>query len=159
MFVRDQQTIVLGGLMQQREWSVVTKVPLLGDIPLLGHLFKYTTKSHKKMNLLILLTPYIIKDNLDLEAIRSRKQREYEEFAGSFHFLDGQAYLPRIDYHRKRGLVEEINRTVEAIEEDVAARAALPPPVYVKPGLVEPAAGGTADPAGPVDPAAGAPRP
>ena len=115
-------------------------MPLLGDIPLLGHLFKFTTKSKKKMNLLILLTPYIIKDHLDLEAIRARKQREYEEFAGSFQALDGQPYTPRIDYGRKRGVVEEINRVVEDIEADVAARASLGTPAHVKPGLVEPGA-------------------
>jgi general secretion pathway protein D len=138
VLVRDQQTIVIGGLMQMRDSTVETKVPLLGDIPLLGYLFKYSTKSQKKMNLLIMLTPYIIKDNLDLDRIASRKQREYQEFAGSLRTLDGQAYLPRIDYERKRGLVEEINRTVQDIEADIAARAALRPPVYVKPGLVEP---------------------
>ena len=43
-----------------------TKVPLLGDIPMLGYLFKYSTKTKRKTNLLILLTPYIIKDQLDL---------------------------------------------------------------------------------------------
>src|SRR5690606_4065377 len=125
VLVRDQQTIVLGGLMQERHARVESKVPLLGDIPVLGHLFKYTTRSHKKMNLLVMLTPHIIKDHLDLEAIRARKQREYDEFAGTFRHLDGQAYVPRIDYGRKRGLVEEINRSVQGIEEDAAARAAL----------------------------------
>lgn len=154
VLVPDQQTIVLGGLMQQRESTSVSKVPLLGDIPVLGHLFKYTAKEHKKMNLLIMLTPYIIKDNLDLEAIRARKQREYEEFAGSFGHLDGKPYLPRMDYRRKRGLVEEINRTVQGIEEDIAARAALRDPVYVKPGLVEPAAS-----VAPEEPDAGVARP
>lgn len=154
VLVHDQQTIVLGGLMQQRESTSVSKVPLLGDIPLLGHLFKYTTRSHRKMNLLILLTPYIIKDNLDLEAIRARKQREYEEFAGSFGHLDGQPYMPRIDYRRKRGLVEEINRTVQGIDDDVAARAALHDPVYVKPGLIEPSASVAPEP-----PASAVPEP
>ncbi len=143
VLVRDQQTIVLGGLMQERHSRVESKVPLLGDIPVLGQLFKYTTRSHKKMNLLVMLTPHIIKDHLELETIRARKQREYDEFAGTFRHLDGKAYVPRIDYGRKRGLVEEINRTVQGIEEDTAARAALADPVFVKPGLVEPAAPAT----------------
>ncbi len=73
VLVRDQQTIVLGGLVQNRESSSQSKVPLLGDIPLLGHLFKYTSKSRRKVNLLVLLTPYIVKDNLDLDRIRARK--------------------------------------------------------------------------------------
>jgi len=138
VLVRDQQTIVIGGLMQVRDSSSSTKVPLLGDIPVLGNLFKYTTRSKKKMNLLIMLTPYIIKDNLDLEAIRSRKQREYDEFVGSVHSLDGRPYLPRIDYRRKRGVVEEINRVVQEVEEDQAARASIQQRVDVTPGLIQP---------------------
>ena len=117
----------------------MTKVPLLGDVPVLGHLFKYTTKTKKKMNLLIMLTPYIIKDNLDLEMIRSRKQREYDEFFTSQNSLEGKPYMPRIDYRRKRGLVEEINRAVQDVELDVAARAALSGKrIEVTPGLVQP---------------------
>ncbi len=84
--------------------------------------------------------PYIIKDHLDLEAIRARKQREYDEFAGSFRVLDGLQLQPRIDYRRKRGLLEEINRTLQDIETDAAARAAFKPPASVKPGPVESAA-------------------
>jgi general secretion pathway protein D len=139
VLVRDQQTIVIGGLMQMRDETIVSKVPLLGDVPVLGHLFKYTTKTKKKMNLLILLTPYIIKDNLDLEMIRSRKQREYDEFFSSRDSLEGKAYTPRIDYRRKRGLVEEINRAVQDVESETAARAALGGKhIEVTPGLVQP---------------------
>lgn len=138
VLVRDQQTIVLGGLLQEREATSESKVPLLGDIPILGHLFKHSTKSRRKLNLLILLTPYIVKDHLELEAIRARKLREYEEFAGSFGHLEGQRYQPRIDYGKKRGVVEEINRTVQGIEVDEAARASLGIPASVKAGLVEP---------------------
>jgi general secretion pathway protein D len=137
VLVRDQQTIVIGGLMQMRDETIVSKVPLLGDVPVLGHLFKYTTKSKKKMNLLILLTPYIIKDNMDLEMIRSRKQREYDEFFASRDSLEGKPYVPRIDYRRKRGLVEEINRAVQDVESETAARASLAGKrVEVAPGLV-----------------------
>jgi general secretion pathway protein D len=139
VLVRDQQTIVIGGLMQTRDKTIVTKVPLLGDVPVLGHLFKYTTKSKKKMNLLIMLTPYIIKDNIDLEHIRARKQREYDEFFSSMNGLNGKDYIPRIDYRRKRGLIEEINRAVQDVEADVAARASMSGKrVEVAPGLVQP---------------------
>lgn len=138
ILVQDQQTVVLGGLLQVRDSTSESKVPVLGDIPLLGRLFKYTTTEHKKMNLLILLTPYIIKDNLDLERIRARKQREYDEFSQSQRSFDGMRFQPKIDYSRKRGLVEEINRSVLEMEEDVAARKALrEPPATVTPGPVQ----------------------
>ena len=117
--VNDQQSVVIGGLIQERDTYAVSKVPLLGDIPLLGYLFKYSRKSKRKTNLLILLTPYIIKDQLDLQAIRERKVREREEFVRSFTTLNEMKYSPRIDYRRKRGLIEELNRSILAVEKDI----------------------------------------
>ena len=116
--VHDQESVVIGGLIQEREVYSVTKVPLLGDIPLFGYLFKYSTTQKEKTNLLILLTPYIIKDQLDLENIRERKTREYKEFTQSFSNLNETKYEPKVDYRRKRGLIEEINRSLESVEED-----------------------------------------
>lgn len=72
--VKDREMVVIGGLIQDREEDVVSKVPFLGDIPLLGWAFKTTTKERKKTNLLILLTPKIIKDATDLADV-SQQQR------------------------------------------------------------------------------------
>jgi general secretion pathway protein D len=116
--VHDQQSVVIGGLIQERDIYGVTKVPLLGDIPLLGYLFKYSKKEKRKTNLLILITPYIIKDQLDLQQIRERKVRERDEFVRSFTTLNEMKYQPRIDYRRKRGLLEEINRSILSVEQD-----------------------------------------
>jgi general secretion pathway protein D len=135
--VRDQQTFVLGGLMQEREVLSTQQVPLLGDIPIIGHLFKYSNKVKKKTNLIIMLTPYIIKDQLELEAIRERKMREHEEYTRSSRSLAEMRYEPRIDYRRKRGLVEEINRVVLQIEGDAAALDALRRPEPMKSGAVQ----------------------
>jgi general secretion pathway protein D len=117
--VHDQQSVVIGGLIQERDIYNVAKVPLLGDIPILGYLFKYSKKEKRKTNLLILLTPYIIKDQLDLQTIRERKLRERDEFVRSFATLDEMKYQPKIDYRRKRGLVEEINRSIQSVEQDL----------------------------------------
>jgi general secretion pathway protein D len=135
--VHDQESVVIGGLIQEREAFNVTKVPLLGDIPLLGYLFKYTTKAKKKTNLLILLTPYIIKDQLDLQNIRERKTREYREFTASFASLNDAKYEPKVDYHKKRGLVEEINVTLKGIEDDAALINAAGHRQHVTEGAVD----------------------
>jgi general secretion pathway protein D len=135
--VRDQQTVVIGGLLQEREVSSTSKVPILGDIPLLGHLFKSTNRSKRKTNLVIMLTPYIVKDQLELQAIRERKAREHEEFTRSFRTLAAMPYAPQMNYARKRGLVEDINRTVLDVEAEVRARESLRPPPSVLPGVVE----------------------
>lgn len=58
--VRDLDTIAMGGLMRDKETVVVNKVPLLGDIPILGWLFKNQTKSTSKTNLLMFMTPRIL---------------------------------------------------------------------------------------------------
>jgi general secretion pathway protein D len=116
--VRDQQSIVIGGLMQDRITYNETKVPLLGDIPLLGYLFKYSERQKSKTNLLILLTPYVIKSQMDIEQIVQRKTRESREFARTFSNFDEIEYRPQIDYRRKRGLLEEINRAGIVVERD-----------------------------------------
>ncbi len=59
--VKDGETIVLGGLIQNRDEERKTKVPLLGDIPLLGEIFKSTKHSQTKTELLVLLTPRVIR--------------------------------------------------------------------------------------------------
>ena len=117
--VRDQQSIVIGGLMSDRVTYSESKIPILGDIPILGYLFKYTEKAKQKTNLLVLLTPYIIEDQMDIDQIVERKVRERSEFLKSFSNLDTAKYMPRIDYRKKRGLVEEINSTVEIVEKDI----------------------------------------
>jgi general secretion pathway protein D len=77
--VRDTSTIVIGGLVQTRDLSTVSKVPLLGDIPVLGWAFRSTNTIKKKSNLLLLLTPYIIRTQADFRRILERKQREQRE--------------------------------------------------------------------------------
>lgn len=117
--VRDQQSIVIGGLMSDRVTFTESKIPLLGDVPLFGYLFKYTKKQKAKTNLLVLLTPYVIKDQMDIEQIVQRKVRERREFISSFSNLRGMVFDREIDYRRKRGLIEEINRTVMSVERDI----------------------------------------
>ncbi len=73
--VKDKETVAIGGLIQDTEEETITKVPLLGDIPLLGWLFKTKSKVRKKTNLMILLTPHIVKDAADL-AEMTRIQRQ-----------------------------------------------------------------------------------
>ncbi|MBC7625341.1 MAG: type IV pilus secretin PilQ [Aeromicrobium sp.] len=60
------ETVVLGGIYEQTTRTDITKVPLLGDIPILGHLFKTTTKRDEKTELLIFITPRIIKEQLSV---------------------------------------------------------------------------------------------
>jgi general secretion pathway protein D len=136
--VRDQQTVVLGGLTQDSVSDSETKVPVLGDIPLLGYLFKSTHKEHHKTNLLVMLTPHIIKDQLDLQSIQDRKLREHDEMLASIATLDRMKYEPKVDYRRKRGVVEEINRALIDVEQEAAERSMIVAPPSVEAGKVTP---------------------
>jgi len=62
--VDNGKTIVLGGIFRESELEQETKVPLLGDIPLLGRLFKRTIVGHQKNELLIFITPKILTDSV-----------------------------------------------------------------------------------------------
>jgi len=64
--VNNGETLVLGGIFDQEEFNDVTKVPFFGDIPGLGNLFKTTSKTDKKTELIIFLTPRILDDRLSL---------------------------------------------------------------------------------------------
>jgi general secretion pathway protein D len=123
--VRDQQSVVIGGLISDRTSYTESKVPLLGDIPILGYLFKYTKRDKRKTNLLLLLTPYVVHDQLDLQKILERKTRERNEFVRSFGTLDRRRYVADLDYGRKRGVIEEINRTLKNVERDREVLRAL----------------------------------
>ncbi len=75
--VKDGSTVVIGGLMQEREEEALFKIPLLGDIPILGWLFKFRSVSVEKRNLLIFLSPHVVKETPVLAEITERKHRDF----------------------------------------------------------------------------------
>ena len=66
VLVNDGQTVVLGGILETTKSDSSSKVPLLGDIPFLGHLFKSTKNINKKTELLIFITPKILREGSNL---------------------------------------------------------------------------------------------
>jgi len=64
--IKDNETLLIGGLVQEQETKKVSKVPFFGDIPVVGVLFRSTSTSKEKSELVILLTPRIIKDTEDI---------------------------------------------------------------------------------------------
>ncbi|MGP9679029.1 type IV pilus secretin PilQ [Halomonas sp. AOP27-A1-41] len=64
VLVDNGQTVVLGGILTTEQLNQMTKTPLLGDIPLLGHLFRYTEESNEKVELLVFITPRLLDDGL-----------------------------------------------------------------------------------------------
>ncbi|MDF8332708.1 type II secretion system secretin GspD [Novosphingobium cyanobacteriorum] len=71
--VGDGEIVVLGGLLDDNERRTIEKVPLLGNIPLLGELFKSRGKSHVKTNLMVFIRPTIMRNGADRAALTARR--------------------------------------------------------------------------------------
>jgi general secretion pathway protein D len=80
ILVRSGDTAVLGGLMKDVEKETVEKVPLLGDIPILGWLFKGKKSSKEKVNMLVFITPHTIRSRTDQNKLLSRKMADRVEY-------------------------------------------------------------------------------
>ncbi|MSP54551.1 MAG: type II secretion system protein GspD [Myxococcales bacterium] len=83
--VQDNQTIVIGGLIGNTDTKGSSKIPILGDIPLIGFLFRGKTDTERKTNLLIFLTPHVINEPSDLEEVYRVKMAQREEFLRRFY--------------------------------------------------------------------------
>jgi len=84
--VRNNETVVIGGLIKDDLTVTERKVPILGDLPLLGYLFRYQSKQKGKTNLILFLTPHIIRDSEALGKISNEKRKRAEEFREKYHF-------------------------------------------------------------------------
>ena len=73
---KDGQTIVVGGLVRDNVVLNERKIPFLGDIPWLGWLFRFQSKASEKLNLLVFLTPHLIKNETDMVKLNVRKGKE-----------------------------------------------------------------------------------
>ena len=82
--VRDGQTVVLGGMITENQENVVRKVPFLGDIPIIGRAFRYDRHDNLRTELLMFLTPRVVKTDLDNEIIS-------EVEAARLHFFQEEA--------------------------------------------------------------------
>ena len=107
---RDNQTIVVGGLVRDNITLSERKVPFLGDIPWLGWLFRFQSKQTEKLNLLVFLTPHLIRDESDIAELSQRKAKE-------------------LTIIQRDNRIEEPTR----LKQDVIERLEQPAPIPVEP--------------------------
>ncbi|MEC8678542.1 MAG: hypothetical protein VXX85_06790, partial [Candidatus Margulisiibacteriota bacterium] len=69
VIIRDGETIVIGGLIQKKKTKVRTKVPFFSDVPIINLFLSQEEIAEKKMELSVLITPHIIKDDVEKEKI------------------------------------------------------------------------------------------
>jgi len=82
VLVNDGQTVVLGGILDTTKSKTANKVPWLGDIPVLGNLFKSTTNVNNMTELLIFITPKILREGSTSTDISTRCSAEKTAFGG-----------------------------------------------------------------------------
>ena len=88
VLVDDGQIIVLGGLLEDRSEDGRTGVPVLGDLPVVGNLFRYDTRNRRKVNLMVFLRPHIVRDARDSAGITLDRYN---------YMRAAQAQLPPLD--------------------------------------------------------------
>ena len=94
VLVDNGQIIVLGGLIEDTLSDSVEKIPLLGDLPLLGYLFRYQTKKRGKTNLMVFLRPTVIRSNNDSVAVAGDRY-DYMQAAQGAMQSDKNIFLPQ----------------------------------------------------------------
>jgi general secretion pathway protein D len=82
VLVDDGQIIVIGGLIQDSTGNTMQKVPLLGDIPLVGALFRYETRTQTKTNLMVFLRPLVMRERSTYAPVTSERYRQMLEEQG-----------------------------------------------------------------------------
>lgn len=91
----SDRTVVIGGLISNQSVNQDNKVPILGDIPLLGHAFKRTVKQNSKTELLIFLTPHVVQQPEDLSRLTDSERGKLQLKSGAFNTEDVNKYLDR----------------------------------------------------------------
>ena len=98
VIVSDSQTIVIGGLIDDTTTLTETKVPVLGDIPILGWMFKDQAETNQKTNLYIFLTPRVIKNPAEADSVLKEKQKQMDAIrGGSFKINQSQSEGTQIE--------------------------------------------------------------
>lgn len=84
VLVDDGQVIVLGGLIEKTSTQTSNKVPLLGDLPLIGNLFRYETRNAARTNLMVFLRPVILRDGKSAAALSGERYQQLQESEAAY---------------------------------------------------------------------------
>lgn len=95
--VQNGQTIVIGGLNRDQEIEAKSRIPLLGDLPIIGWLFRNNSTSKTKTSLMVFITPHVVRDSYDLQRIYEQKTKARDEFLSNFY---GESFRKREVFSR-----------------------------------------------------------
>ncbi|HAA57061.1 MAG TPA: type II secretion system protein GspD [Myxococcales bacterium] len=119
ILARDKQTVVIGGLVRDKVTNGASKVPLLGDLPLIGALFRVKNKIKEKHSMLVFLTPHIINHTNDFRKIFEQKMKERQQFVEIFYGKREIKVPDNFNYDRTRGLVDLMRQKLKTSGKEV----------------------------------------
>jgi general secretion pathway protein D len=123
VLARDDQPVVLGGLVQEVERESVSQVPGLGQVPLLGWLFKSKRRQKTKVNLLMILVPHILETPDDARRIHKRRVEERLEFIERYTAFKRRDLDTSVNYRKKAGLLATVNAEATRMVDEEGSRA------------------------------------
>ncbi|MBC8071819.1 MAG: hypothetical protein IAG13_26065, partial [Deltaproteobacteria bacterium] len=123
VLARDDQPVVLGGLVQEVERESVSEVPGLGKVPLLGWLFKSRRTQKTKVNLLMILVPHILETPDDARRIHKRRLDERLEFIERYTAFKRRDLDTSVNYRKKAGLLATVNSEATRMIDEESSRS------------------------------------
>lgn len=78
IIARDGETVAIGGLITRNDTKNENKIPMLGDLPVLGSLFRFRTQSKQKRELLVMLTPHIVRNRIEADRVLAEESRRMD---------------------------------------------------------------------------------
>jgi general secretion pathway protein D len=114
----DATTVVIGGMMQKQKTSTIQKIPILGDIPVVGAAFRHTVLSDVKTELLIFLTPYIIEGTDKLKSLTDDEVNRSDLPEKAFSSEDLTNYLDKLKITPKPDAKKSPNANLKALNPD-----------------------------------------
>lgn len=132
VLVEDGQLLVLGGLIDDQKNRGISKVPLLGDIPLIGRLFQYRTNSGRKRNLMVFLHPTIVRDRKVADEKTQEKYlymraRQLEAQSSRYVFSDDDLVLPELSVFFAPDMFEQKTTSVPQAPQKTQATEQVAP--------------------------------
>jgi general secretion pathway protein D len=118
--LNNGESVIIGGLIENKVESTKQKVPILGDVPLFGELFKNTLNNTKKNNLVIIVTPYLIPKTKDITFVRNKlselKNLEDRYLADSLLRLKEESLKKKIQNKNREEKINNLNKELEKYE-------------------------------------------
>lgn len=118
--LNNGESVIIGGLIENKVESTKQKVPVLGDVPLFGELFKNTLNNTKKNNLVIIVTPYLIPKTKDITFVRNKlselKNLEDRYLADSLVRLKEESLKKKIDGKNREEKINNLNKELGKYE-------------------------------------------